>query len=433
MNIRFINPGESSRVCQAINADPEFRLASRLFSRDILLTIGEIQCLIKIRDGAVVEIKHDPTFMNPWSFFIKGSADAWGKFLQPIPPPTYTDLYGAIARRHFEIGGDIEAAFAHFWAVTRMLEIFRELENGAPPAAKYAQPQPRAGQIEPVVGKYVYLNIHGLGYRVYFEECGSGIPVICQHTAASDGRLWRHLLNDAEVTEKLRVIVPDLPYHGKSLPPESMEWWKQEYRLTKRFFMDFHLELSRALILDRPVFMGCSMGGQLAVELAIEHPDEFRAVIGLESGLSRARMAPTLDFHDHPRISNEFRMQSMYGKTAPGNPEHYRREIAWTYGQSAPPVSKGDLYYNFIDHNLTGGEASRIDTSRIAVYLMTGEYDWGNSPDQTRILAEQIKGSKFVEMKGLGHFPMAENFSQFKSYLMPILHEIAAESAMPSR
>jgi hypothetical protein len=25
----------------------------------------------------------------------------------------------------------------------------------------------------------------------------------------------------------------------------------------------------------------------------------------------------------------------------------------------------------FIDHNLTGGEAQRIDTSRIAVYLMT--------------------------------------------------------------
>lgn len=55
---------------------------------------------------------------------------------------------------------------------------------------------------------------------------------------------------------------------------------------------------------------------------------------------------------------------------------------------------------------------------------MTGEYDWGNSPDQTRILAEQIEGSKFVEMKGLGHFPMAENFAVFKSYLMPILNEI---------
>ena len=135
-----------------------------------------------------------------------------------------------------------------------------------------------------------------------------------------------------------------------------------------------------------------------AVELALERPDAFRAVIGLESGLSRARMAPTLDFHDHPRISNEFRMQSMYGKTAPGNPEKNRREIAWTYGQSAPPVSKGDLYYNFIDHNLTGGEARRIDTSQVAVYLMTGQYDWGNSPAETKVLADQIKGARFVEL-----------------------------------
>ena len=431
MNFRFLDPSETSQVCQSINADREFRLASRHFSKDILLTIGKVSCLIKIRDGAVVAIEHQPSFMKPWSFCIKGASEAWENFLQPLPPPTYTDLYGAIARRHFELGGDVEAAFAHFWAITRMLDIFRELENGAPPATKETQAEQPIGQIEPVVGKYVYLSIQGIGYRVYFEECGRGIPLICQHTAASDGRLWRHLLNDTAITEKFRVIVPDLPYHGKSLPPESVEWWKEEYRLTKRFFMDFHLELSGALALDRPVFMGCSMGGQLAVELAIEYPDKFRAVIGLESGLSRARMAPTLDFHDHPRISNEFRMQSMYGKTAPGNPETFRREIAWTYGQSAPPVSKGDLYYNFIDHNLTRGEARQVDTRRIEVYLMTGEYDWGNSPDQTRLLAEQIQGSKFVEMKGLGHFPMAENFARFKLYLMPILNEIAAAASLP--
>ena len=283
-------------------------------------------------------------------------------------------------------------------------------------------------KLDPAIGRYVYLEIHGIEYRVYFEQNGTGIPLVCQHTAASDGRLWRYLLNDEQITQRFQVIVPDLPYHGKSLPPESVEWWKQEYKLTKSFFMDFHVHLSHALALKKPVYMGCSMGGQLAVELALERPDEFRAVIGLESGLSRARMAPTLDFHDHPRISNEFRMQSMYGKTAPGNPEKYRREVAWTYGQSAPPVSKGDLYYNFIDHNLAGGEAQRIDTSQIAVSLMTGEYDWGNSPDQTRILAEQIRGSKFVEMKGLGHFPMAENFPIFKSYLMPILNEIATNA-----
>jgi pimeloyl-ACP methyl ester carboxylesterase len=427
MSIRFIEPSQIEAVRRTINADREFTLAGRFFSKDILIVVGETKCIVKVRDGVVAEIELNPTFMNPWSFFIKGSVEAWEKFLRPMPPPFFTDLYGCMSRGNFELGGDFEAALAHFWAVNRMLELFREVQNGMPEKPREIIKKSRPAKIEPVTGNYVYLDIQGVEYRVYFEQSGSGIPLICQHTAASDGRLWRHALNDDDITRRFRLIVPDLPYHGKSLPPDSVPWWREEYKLTKSFFIDFHLALAHTLGLNRPVFMGCSMGGQLAVELAIERPDEFRAVIGLESGLSRARMAPTLDFHDHPRISNEFRMQSMYCKTAPGNPETNRREIAWTYGQSAPPVAKGDLYYNFIDHNLTGGEAQRIDTSRIAVYLLTGEYDWGNSPDQTRILAEQIKGSKFVEMKGLGHFPMAENFSLFKKYLMPILEEIAAK------
>ncbi|MBM4297762.1 MAG: alpha/beta hydrolase, partial [Deltaproteobacteria bacterium] len=36
--------------------------------------------------------------------------------------------------------------------------------------------------MEPITGRYVYLNIEGVEYRVYFEEAGSGIPLICQHT-----------------------------------------------------------------------------------------------------------------------------------------------------------------------------------------------------------------------------------------------------------
>ncbi|MBI4522505.1 MAG: alpha/beta hydrolase [Deltaproteobacteria bacterium] len=287
-------------------------------------------------------------------------------------------------------------------------------------------------RFDPAIGRYLYLEVQGTEYRVYFEQNGKGIPLVCQHTAASDGQLWRHTLNDEEISRQYQVIVPDLPYHGKSLPPESVQWWKQEYKLTKSFFLDFHVAFSRALNLEKPVFIGCSMGGQLAVDLALERPDEFRAVIGLESGLSRAKTAHLLDFYnrlvefyDHPRISNEFRMQAMYGKTAPGSPEKYRREIAWTYGQSAPPVFKGDLFYNFFDHDLTADQARRIDTSRVAVYLLTGEYDNGNSPEETRLLAGRIKDAKFVEMRGLGHFPMAENFAVFKKYLMPILEEIA--------
>ena len=41
-----------------------------------------------------------------------------------------------------------------------------------------------------IVGRYVYLDVEGIEYRVYFEEAGEGIPLVCQHTAGSDGRQY---------------------------------------------------------------------------------------------------------------------------------------------------------------------------------------------------------------------------------------------------
>src|SRR6476661_7976118 len=123
MAIRFIETDRLPDLIQAINSDPEFKLAGRFFDKNILLAVGERSCIVKIRDGVIREIQKDPTFMNPWDFFIRGSAEAWEKFLQMKPPPFFTDLYGCIARKNFEIGGDIEAALAHFSAIARMLEI----------------------------------------------------------------------------------------------------------------------------------------------------------------------------------------------------------------------------------------------------------------------------------------------------------------------
>lgn len=78
------------------------------------------------------------------------------------------------------------------------------------------------------------------------------------------------------------MIAADLPYHGKSLPPHSVRYWEQEYRLTQ-IFINYWVTLSRELELDRPVYMGCSMGGHLAADLALYRPDDFRACIGLRS------------------------------------------------------------------------------------------------------------------------------------------------------
>jgi pimeloyl-ACP methyl ester carboxylesterase len=281
-----------------------------------------------------------------------------------------------------------------------------------------------------IVGRYLYLTVDGTEYRVYYEEAGAGIPIVCQHTAGADGRQWRHFLEDPDVTSRFRVLVPDLPYHGKSLPPEGERWWESEYSLTKEFFEKFVVAFSAALGLDRPVFMGCSMGGHLAPDLALDHPEAFRAVVGLEAAVHSHGADGLVRFLNHPEISNDFRGAQMYGICAPTSPEASRRETAWVYSQGHPSVFKGDLNYYFVEHDLTD-VAAEIDTGKVAVYILSGEYDYSAPPELGQALADQIAGSHFIAMHGMGHFPMSENYPLFKKYVAAVLDELAAGASTP--
>jgi pimeloyl-ACP methyl ester carboxylesterase len=271
------------------------------------------------------------------------------------------------------------------------------------------------------IGRYIYLTIEGVEYRVYYEESGRGIPLILQHTAGADGRQWRHLLEDTEITSDFRVIAYDLPYHGRSIPPLNVKWWLVEYRLRLEFLMQFVLALIEELELIDPVYMGCSMGGNLAADLALHHPGHFRALIGLEA--AAVVKGYFIKWWDHPRVGNETNAAQAFGLMSPTSPEQYRRETAWLYGQGAYSVFKGDIYYYSIDHDLSVS-ASRIDTSHTPLYLLTGEYDWDVTPVITEALAAQIRGAKFIRMDGLGHFAMSENPALFRSYIWPVLKEI---------
>ena len=139
-----------------------------------------------------------------------------------------------------------------------------------------------AAEIESIVGRYLHMHLGGRPYRVYFEEAGKGIPLVCLHTAGSDTRQYRHLMTDPAVTEHYRVLAFDMPWHGKSNPPPG--WHEEEYRLTRETYLEAIMGFCRALELNRPVVMGCSMGGRVIIPLAAEHGRELRAVIGLEAG-----------------------------------------------------------------------------------------------------------------------------------------------------
>ncbi len=280
--------------------------------------------------------------------------------------------------------------------------------------------------LEPITGRYMRLDIDGIAHRIYFEEAGAGIPLVCLHTAGADARQWRHLLNDPEVRRAFRVIAFDLPFHGKSNPPES--WHGEDYRLTTDSYTATIRAVCRALGLDRPVVMGCSIGGRIVLNLAIEHAKEFRALIGLEAADYQAPWYDTTWLHRPDVHGGEVCAALISGLIAPGGPESARRETLWHYKQGGPGVFKGDLYFYRVDGDLRP-KIGRIDTSVCPLYLLTGEYDYSCSPADTQRTAAGIAGVEVTIMAGLGHFPMSENPEKFRQFILPVLAKIAAQTS----
>jgi pimeloyl-ACP methyl ester carboxylesterase len=278
-------------------------------------------------------------------------------------------------------------------------------------------------QFEPIIGRYLTLDLGGRPHRLYFEECGAGIPLVCLHTAGADGRQFRHLMLDEEITAKFRIIAFDMPWHGKSLPPEG--WHKEEYRLTTAAYTEQVVAFCRALELDRPVVMGCSIGGRIVLNLAIEHAALFRALIGLESADFQSPWYDTMWLNRPDVHGGEVCAALVSGLIAPQSPDETRHETLWMYKQGGPGVFKGDLYFYRVDGDLRA-TVGKIDTSICPLYLLTGEYDFSCTADDTLRTAGKIQGAEVTIMKEVGHFPMSENPRQFRKYILPVLNAISS-------
>ncbi len=193
--------------------------------------------------------------------------------------------------------------------------------------------------------------------------------------------------------------------------------------LTVERYVETIMTFVRAMGLEQPVVLGCSMGGAVVLELARSHASEVGGVVGLE-GASKINGRFT-DITVLPDVDGSVAAASWtYGLMAPQSPEEARREVWWIYAQGGPGVYRGDTYFYSVDWNLRGREGE-IDTTQCPVYLLTGEYDYACTAEETAATASAIPGARSEKMTDIGHFPMAENYGKFREYLLPILRELA--------
>ena len=399
-------------------ADGELGLAVRGWTGGVRLRIGDDVVGFRVTSGRMAARVPEA---GAGVIALSGPAETWEPILRPVPPRLSHALPVMV-----RLGLHLEAEPLLYWQYLPALE--RAVELLRPPGDRTVAIEEAGGlpRHDAPVGRYLRLALGGDEHRIYYEEAGSGIPLLLQHTAGAHSVQWRHLFEEPRITDHFRLIAYDLPFHGKSVPPVGPRWWEREYRLTGEFLRQVPVALVRALGLERPVFMGCSVGGLLALDLALHHADLFRSVISVEGSLHIGGDLDELIGLWHPQVSNQSKARMMESLCSPTSPEAYVKEVSQVYSAGWPPAFRGDLNYYMVEFDLRDS-AHRIDTGQVGVDILNGEYDYSGTTEMGRAASAAISGSTHREMPGLGHFPMQENPKEFLAHLLPILDRIRAE------
>jgi pimeloyl-ACP methyl ester carboxylesterase len=329
-----------ARLGAALDGNPALQRRARLAALSFTVLSGEEATTVQIGERVSVSAGSARDAV----FSLAAATGSWEEFAKSVPAAGFQSLVAMQRMGHLRIERDMLAYGRNLLFLEQLFAALR------PPAAPEAPAAVGRPVIEPVVGRYLRLDLNGKPHRVYFEEVGEGIPLLCLHTAGADGRQYRAILNDAEITRRYRVIAFDLPWHGKSSPPAGFQ--TEAYQLTTDLYVDTVMAVSRALGLERPVVMGCSIGGRAVLHLALRHGSHFRAAIGLQSATHADAGADTrlrdLGVLYRPDVhGQEAAAGTVACLIAPTSPQAEKWETLWHYMQGGPSVFLGDLHYYF--------------------------------------------------------------------------------------
>jgi pimeloyl-ACP methyl ester carboxylesterase len=112
------------------------------------------------------------------------------------------------------------------------------------------------------------------GHRVFYRSCGSGPVVVLVHGITSTSATWATVL--PYLGERFTVIAPDLLGHGESAKPRG------DYSLGA--YASGIRDLLIALGHERATFVGHSLGGGVAMQLAYQFPEHCERLVLVSSG-----------------------------------------------------------------------------------------------------------------------------------------------------
>jgi pimeloyl-ACP methyl ester carboxylesterase len=242
--------------------------------------------------------------------------------------------------------------------------------------------------------------------QLAYTSTGTGDAVLLIHAGVTDRRGWQHL------TERLapshRVIAYDQRGFGDTTyTPEPYS------RVADAIAV---LDAAGA---DRVAVVGCSMGGGVAIDLALEHPERVSRLVLIGAWPNGATWP-----HSYPEPI-EGLVRKLDAAEEAGDVDEVNRLEAWLWldGPTAPEGRVGgparELFLDMNGQALRAedpGETlaseppawDRLDRIAVPTLSMVGELDL---PDHVTIAgetADRIPGARFVRLPDVAHVPHLE-------------------------
>jgi pimeloyl-ACP methyl ester carboxylesterase len=277
--------------------------------------------------------------------------------------------------------------------------------------------------------------------RVHHTYGGHGSPVVFIHGLGSSGYMeWR--LNLEETASRHRVFAPDLPGYGRTDKPRA--------RYTIPFFARFIQRYVDDRRLRSVTLVGASLGGRVALEVALERPSLVRKLVLINTlGLGRPKVRVTQMLYglvSLPRVG-EAAMRFARDALRWASPDMVRH-VAGRYAGVSTDLTRAmddeyledlremyaaegfhDAYLSTVrslinPRALLGGHhdvSKRLNELKIPVQLIWGADD----PLFPVVHAERAQSlighSRLAVIEGAGHTPQSERPEEFNRVLHDFL------------
>ncbi|MET0271906.1 MAG: hypothetical protein ABW360_02845 [Phenylobacterium sp.] len=109
-----------------VNANAALVRRGRFVQTTFLLETGETAWLVTVDRGRIAEVQKGPFVMPRWTFALRASTEAWGKFWAANPEPGFHDLFALIKHRRLKAEGDLHPFMSNLFYFKGVLGSLRE-------------------------------------------------------------------------------------------------------------------------------------------------------------------------------------------------------------------------------------------------------------------------------------------------------------------